>query len=315
MLKKLQLINFQGHKKSTIVFSPRITGIIGLSLAGKTSIVRGIKFVKDNRPLKFRFHSHFAPKGSATEVILDFDDSTITSKKTTKTHIYQIDDQQPLRKFGKGVPIEVTEILNIDDINIQYEWDDPFLIRGSHPEIARAISRAVNTDVIEKAISKIKKEKNILTHERRFTKADVEEKSTRLESLAALDDIEPLIKRAKKIGKAIDKLGEEFDELEKMKIDIEKTQNKINKTKNMLKAKPLLNQAEDIDAEIENLKTEKSDLEQIGTITSWINVAEKTHGKFVSQYIKALRNLGKCPTCFGPLNEKTIRRIKSEIRI
>lgn len=315
MLKKLTLKNFQGHKDSTVVFSPRITGIIGLSLSGKSSLVRSIKWAKDNRPLKFRFHSHFAKKGEKTEAILEFSDTTITTSKTTKTHIYQIDDDEPLRKFGKTVPVEVSEALNLEDINIQYEWDNPFLIRGSHPEIARAISKAVNTDLIEKAVNLIRKEKNILIHERRFTKKEVEEKEVRLEKLAALDKIAPLVKQAKSFGRKIDKLGTEFDSLEKLKININDIEVKISKTKKILKAKPLLDEAEDIDAQIENLRTEQKDLEQIEAITSWIDTAQDTHEEYVSEYIKSLRKLGKCPTCFGPLNEKTIKRIKREIRI
>ena len=312
MLKRIRLKNYQGHEDTTIVFSPRVTGIIGLSLSGKTGIVRGLRWVKENRPSSFRFHSHFAKSGT-TSVQVDVDESTIKAEKSNKSHSYRINDNKPLRKFGRGVPEEVTELLNIGDINIQYEFDDPFLIRGSRPEIARTISKAVNTDIIERAVSKIRKKTNSLKAERKFIKNDVEDLRDRLQSLEGIDAIRPLIADLKRFEDNIAKLEQEFEDLEEVKSKTDRLQKKIEKTEDLLKIKPMLEKLQKMDTEIDLLRIERRELKKRKELKTYITTAKKVFKKKVKEYIVYIKKHPKCPTCFGALDKESIRRIKNEI--
>ena len=49
-IKKVNLVNFQSHKDTTIEFDKGLNIIVGASDSGKTSILRGIKWALYNDP-------------------------------------------------------------------------------------------------------------------------------------------------------------------------------------------------------------------------------------------------------------------------
>jgi vacuolar-type H+-ATPase subunit I/STV1 len=283
-------------------------------MSGKTSVVRMIRWIKDNRPLAFRFHSNFA-KSDKTQGVISIDDSIINVTKTSKTHSYQIDNKKPFRKMNRGVPDEVQDLLNLSDLNVQYEWDNPFLIRSSGQEIARQISKAINTDFIDKGVKRIKKRKSALVSERRFIKTEIEDTKKRLKSLAGLDNIRPLIKELKQLDDSLTDLEEELESLEDIKENVVELQDNIDNTEKLLRIKPMLKRLSKFDERIDLLRIERKELQSIDEMTTLIDVTTKTHEKGVIRYVKELRKVGECPTCFGPLDSKTIKRIKNELRL
>ena len=50
MLKELQLVNFQSHKNTNLVFDPGFNCIVGPSDNGKSVIIRAINWIRTNRP-------------------------------------------------------------------------------------------------------------------------------------------------------------------------------------------------------------------------------------------------------------------------
>jgi len=316
LLSFLRLVNYQGHRDSTIYLSPGITGIIGISLSGKSSIVRGFRWLKDNRPLGFKFHSKFT-KSPKTEVHLGVDDRVITARKTTaKTHTYKIDTKKkPFRRVNRGVPDEVEDLINVRDINIQREWDNPFLVTGSHGEMAKAISKAIQTDIIQEGIAWIRKEASKVRAKVKVISGDIEEIKLNIDSLEEIKDVQPFITKLKKIRDSSDLLEEEKYAILEIVNDIKEASDKIKKGKRVLTAKPLFNQLLEIDEDLRNLENERQLLESIQDATSQIATSERSHNRMVKEYIAVLKEGGKCPTCFGPLNAKTIRRIKKELKI
>lgn len=316
MLDFIRLVNYQGHRDTIIHLAAGITGIIGVSLSGKTSIVRGFRWLNKNRPLGFKFHSNFtdSPK---TEVHLGVDKQVITARKTAaKTHIYKIDTKKdPFRRVNREVPDEVEDLINVRDINVQDEWDNPFLITGSHGEMAKTISKAIQTDIIEKGIAQIRKEASRVRAEQKIVSGDIEEIKLNIDSFEELEDVHPLIVKLKAVRKKLDSLDEEKAAILDVVDEIEEAKSKIKKGEGVLKARPMFDELLKVDRELRDLETERQLLENIQNASSWITTAEKSHEKMVGQYISILKKEGKCPTCFGPLDNETIRRIRSEINI
>jgi hypothetical protein len=277
---------------------------------------RAFRWLKDNRPLGFKFHSKFA-KSPKTEVELGVDENVITAQKTSaKTHTYKIDTKkQPFRRVNRSVPDEVEDLINVKDINIQREWDNPFLVTGSHGEMAKAISKAIQTDIIEKGITWIRREASKVRTEQKIVSGDIEEIKLNIDSLEELEDVNPLIAELKKIRKLSDSLEEEKSEISELAGEIRETEDKIKKGKRVLVAKPMFKELLEMDKELRNLENERQLLKNIQDASVWITTAEQTHEGMVKQYISVLKKEGKCPTCFGPLDAKTIRRVKREIEI
>jgi len=316
MLKKLRLINYKGYKDTTISFSPTLTGIVGISDSGKTALLRAIRLVKDNKPAGFSYKSHFAKPEDKTKVIIDVDDSTIEFMKSSKDKHYKINNGKPFRKMKhSNVPEEVSALLNIKDINIQYEFDDPFLVRGSKPEIARAISRAVKTDIIEKARTKIRKDGNDLKGKLKYINEDIEDIEARLESLKKLDKVKSIIEEYMQLKELLEEKEERYEDIQTLFSKIKKKKKKIKRTKKLISnIKPLLEELSKINDKAKRLRSKKELLSQIKLEESWIKKTKVLHNLKISSYIKALIEFGECPTCFGDLDKKTVRRIKDELK-
>lgn len=154
MICKLQLRNFQSHKRSIIELSKGVNVFTGQSDKGKTAIIRAIRFIKDNKPSGDEFRSWW---GGNTEVEVTFDEGNIIKRTRTNTeNSYTINDETPLKAFGQGVPDEVKKILNLDDVNVQNQMDAPFLLSETSGEVANHFNRIAGISIIDKSISKAK---------------------------------------------------------------------------------------------------------------------------------------------------------------
>jgi len=168
MIKAIELNNFGSHKDSKLGFSPGVNIVVGMSDSGKTSILRGLRWVKDNRPSGDSIISHWNmnEKGENTgdtSVNVCVDDMSVVRLKSSDFNGYETytdesaDAGAPEESFsavGKDVPGTISDILNIDDVNFQKQHDVPFLLSESNAEVARYFNQIVNLENIDKVLSK-----------------------------------------------------------------------------------------------------------------------------------------------------------------
>jgi len=164
MIHSLTLNNFQSHKASTLTFCPGVNVIVGSSDVGKSSVVRALRWVFHNRPAGAEFISHWA-KTASVQVVLD--NITLARVRNEARNCYVINEQE-LVGFGQEVPSEIVELTQIDERNIQYQLDSPFLLDESPGFVARTLNRVVSLDKIDESLSQIQKletdTKTKLTH-------------------------------------------------------------------------------------------------------------------------------------------------------
>ena len=115
MIERIQIRNFQKHELLRIKFDPEITAIIGPSDAGKSSILRAIRWVALNRPTGDGFVREGSEEGAQATLWLDGQKIRRT-KHGTKENAYELNGDV-LRAFGTDVPDEVSNTLKIDEIN------------------------------------------------------------------------------------------------------------------------------------------------------------------------------------------------------
>ena len=94
MIKSIDIENFQSHKKTRIDFDPGVNVIIGRSDSGKTSILRALNWVINNKPSGEAFIRH-GNKEARASIILD-DKHMITmirkGKKKLSDDVAKIDN-------------------------------------------------------------------------------------------------------------------------------------------------------------------------------------------------------------------------------
>jgi exonuclease SbcC len=152
MIHELTLKNFQSHSATSLTFVAGVNVIIGQSDAGKSTLVRALRWVVHNRPAGDEFISHDAKE---TFVRLTLDDCVVERHKGGK-NTYNINGTE-LVGFGQDVPTEVSQLLRLDDVNIQSQLEGPFLLSESPGVIARTFNKVVNLDKIDSALSNIRR--------------------------------------------------------------------------------------------------------------------------------------------------------------
>lgn len=156
MIKSLSLRSFQSHKDTHLEFAaPGVNVIVGKSRGGKTSLLRAIRKVLENRPITGieRWVHGQDPKGTISIALETTDGHTVTWEGPNPQRY--IIDGEVLAGFGQSIPPQVTEALNLGEINIQSQHDRPYLLFDSPGEVARTLNRVVNLEVIDTALANV----------------------------------------------------------------------------------------------------------------------------------------------------------------
>jgi len=153
MIRKLEIRNFQSHRNTVLEFCSGLNMIIGKTDAGKTSILRALRWNIWNRPTGDRFRSCW---GGNTEVtITTSEDNVISrSKKGSSGNFYHLNGLS-LEAFKTEVPKEVSDVLNMSEINFQSQFEQPFLLTKTPGEIALHFNKIAHIDMINTATSKV----------------------------------------------------------------------------------------------------------------------------------------------------------------
>jgi len=227
MIKKIQLKNFQGHKNTEVVLGSGINSFIGENDSGKTSLFRAIQLVRTNRPLGTGYIRKNQSEDS--EVIIELGNSSITRKRGEKTNEYLISDiEEPFVAFGSNPPEEVVELLNLSDINIQSQLDQPFLVLSSPGQIAQHIRSISGLDIIDKVTTLLKSRISTKSTALDNQKELLEEKEKKLTELEKIDitKIEKLIQEAELLQKENEEniiLSASLSKILREILDVEKT--------------------------------------------------------------------------------------------
>lgn len=227
MIQSLKIKNFQSHKESELVFDSGLNIITGPSDSGKTAILRSLYWLFNNRPSGEEFRSNW---GGDTVVQVRIDGKIIRRTKGSKNEYFF--NKISNVAFGQDVPEEIKSFLNIQEINLQRQLDEPFLLNLSPGKVAEHFNRLARIDDIDNAIKEIQKDirsTNILIETR---KKDIEGKNTELLKYKGI--------------KEIDKRLQSLEEKDLERIELSKVKNSIL---------VLLSQL--VDVEIENKTLQK----------------------------------------------------------
>jgi energy-coupling factor transporter ATP-binding protein EcfA2 len=148
MLEKLTLKNFQAHPKLTIEFGPDLTCIVGPTGAGKTAVLRALKWVCTNRPNGNAFTTHGT---TGTRVTLQAE-GHVVRRVRGKQNLYELDGRD-LAAFGGDVPAPVASLLNVGPVNFQGQHDAPYWFTESPGEVSRALNQIIDLGIIDDVLA------------------------------------------------------------------------------------------------------------------------------------------------------------------
>jgi DNA repair exonuclease SbcCD ATPase subunit len=200
ILKRIQVRNFRRNTKLDVELEG-ITVIRGPSGKGKSSFVGALKWSVFNRPTSTRF-IRWGAEFAAVRLV--FSDGAIATRKRSKTQNYYKlrgpgDTKDTVYKaFGTDVPQDITNLLNMTDINFHSQHSSPFWFSETAGEVSRQLNAIVNLEVIDRTASN-------LARMMREETAEVKGISERLEEASERAGELKFILRADRVLQAIEK--------------------------------------------------------------------------------------------------------------
>lgn len=167
MIKDITLRNLQGHKFTHIELEPGVNVISGTSDVGKSSIVRGLRWLISNKPSAageaWRFWG--ADKKEAVAVTVTLDNGTVTRFRKGSKNGYQIKGPQggacdELVAIRSDVPREVSDMLDLGEHNLQTQHRVPgsnpyFLVEDSPADVARKLNDVCGLYIIDVCLKNV----------------------------------------------------------------------------------------------------------------------------------------------------------------
>lgn len=224
-INKIDLINFQSHKFTSLDFDDGLNVIVGPSDNGKTAILRAIRWVLFNEPQgmgMLRNNEDFV------SVRLYFNnDYSVERKRSKKENLYIIYNEktgevQEFNSLRTGLPPEVSNVMKIKKItldksndinfNIQFQHDGPFMFSYTATQKSALIGKMYNLDVVDKAIDDTNKDIKSQKSDIKRINEEIKELDERILAYKDIEKEEKLLKDREEITKNIE------DSVEKLKL-------------------------------------------------------------------------------------------------
>ena len=213
---KLTLANFQIHQKPTTLEIPEneTTYVEGDSDIGKSSRLRALRWLCENKPDGGSFVTFKQPRGTTSLVRLEVDGRVIERERGKSKNVYRMDGEV-FEAFGRSVPTPIADFLALSPYAFQCQGEVPFLIGNSGPETAKILSDACGLGVIDTATAFVKGKKTIADAEIRKSEILLESAQARLAQATEQLPLADALEAAARVGdeaQALSGKGQALDE-------------------------------------------------------------------------------------------------------
>ena len=185
MLKALDLQDFQSHHDTRLEFCSGVNAIVGSSDCGKSSVLRALRWVIENRGSSEAFKSHWSDTVFAT--VVDGNNNVIMRGRDKKENLYNLNGET-FKAFGTQVPEPIGKALGFQDVNLQAQMDAPFLLSATPGEVARYLNTVMGLDKIDDSLAAITGTARELNRQARDKAEEQAGLEQQLQALAWVDD-------------------------------------------------------------------------------------------------------------------------------
>ena len=251
MIDSLLIENFQSHKHTELGFSPGVNVIVGSSDCGKSAVLRALNWIVNNHPSGDGFVSWWDKK-TKCKVTLKVDGNEISRirGKGQGPNKYFLGDEK-LTGFGQGVPEEITEVINLNEMNIQRQHASPYLLDDTPGEVGRKLNKVVNLDIIDEVFKKVRSR---YMEVNQVVTLENERLGKLREDYAGynyLDQLESDLGLAEKLDKEINDIGDDYAVLNNLIVDLEEQTGELFEINKVLafdnKVESLINEQEGLE--------------------------------------------------------------------
>lgn len=153
MIDEITIKNFQIHEKLTIKLKHGLNVIVGDTDTGKSAIIRALNLLLRNQPRNGETVFKNQHTNKAMDITIKSNGNVI---RRHKRKYYLNNDKTPLKAFDKNVPLPIVEILPVNDINLQRQLDQHFLIFQTGGTAAKTLNASTGMEDQEFLMQMIK---------------------------------------------------------------------------------------------------------------------------------------------------------------
>jgi DNA repair protein SbcC/Rad50 len=233
-INKIKISNFQSHKNSEITFTEGLNIITGSSDSGKSSILRSLLWVVNNRPSGDSIRNWSMKEKDSVSVSVELDNAVISKERKQGKGIYSLNDTI-YEAVKTDVPEEITRAFDLSDINIQNQHDPYFLLNESSGEVARKLNELVGLNVIDILFKNLNSKTLSTKRDIENETKEAERLQTEIDSLSYLDALSrELIKLEVKVEK-LEKLDISISSIENSLVQYTDIENKLKEFNELIK--------------------------------------------------------------------------------
>ena len=212
MIEKLLLENFQRHERLDVKLDRGITTLVGPSDAGKSAVIRALRWLALNRP---RGDSFVMFGRDFARVRVKTDGKVAVRERGKKLNGYRLDKAE-FRAFRDDVPQSIAALLGLSDLNFQGQHDAPFWFGLSPPELARKLNEVVDLELIDRVAERLASRLRSVRAEAEVVDRRLEQAKQGLKELAFVPVAAKDLKWLEELKRRSDHLVEKFTDLNGM---------------------------------------------------------------------------------------------------
>lgn len=150
MIEEVYLRDFQKHRRLRLVLDPFVSVLVGTNGAGKSSVLRAIRWALTNKPQGNRMIGRWR-KAPYALVKVRLDKQSIARKKGKGLNEYYVDGKK-LKAFGTNTPQAVGDLANVGPVNFQWQHEGPYGLSLSAADASRLLNSVVNLGSIDASL-------------------------------------------------------------------------------------------------------------------------------------------------------------------
>lgn len=289
MITRFRAENFQSHELIDFCLGERVTTIVGPSDAGKSAVVRAVRWLAMARPLG---DAHVRDGAGGCEVRLRVDGRTVARERRGREAKYRIGSVD-YRAGGTEVPGPVADLLNLGPVNFQGQHEGPFWLSLTPGEVAKELNAVVALDAIDGVLGALAGRLRSARSEREAAARRVAESREEVEALAWTAEADAALRRIEELAREDEETTGYLQRLQSLVADLERVEQA---------AAVELPDMSRMDELATTLKETTSSVQKLEQLAGSVEAADIRARQLDEQLTAAERELdemmvGTCPVC------------------
>jgi len=248
-IKGIELENFQKHEKFSAEFTEGVNVLVGETDAGKSAIVRAIKWVMFNEPKGDVVRRIGSDRTLATLILND--GTSVRRIKSSTENAYSIirgDEEKRFDAIGKAVPEAVRTLLGVAPMNVDGselilsvapQIALPFLLSDSGTFRMKIFNKLTGNDILDKVSQSVNKDSLRVKRERKIREEDLSKTKDEYESVydqfkskkKVFEEVSGILKKTQKKAERIETVEEYQSRLKNKRVALSEARKRFEAIK------------------------------------------------------------------------------------